>query len=147
MRMTKAIAECVGVSHSREMWTLVENRRETTFTEPAMPCKMAGKAALEKCEMLLKVHMEDKKRHKREKAKVFRLIMGQCLVAMKNKVESLPDYQDLEDEDDVVGLLKKMKDLVCATDYVQHECWMMQSVMRKLVSMRQEPKESLANFG
>ena len=145
--MTKAIAECVGVSHSREMWTLVENRREMMFTEPAMPKELVGKAALEKCKMLLKVHMEDEKRCKREKVKVFRLIMGQCLAAMKNEIESLPDYQDSEDEDDVVGLLKKMKDLACAMDNAQCECWMMQNVMRKLVSMWQEPKEILENFG
>ena len=90
----------------------MENKTETTFTEPAMPSDMAGKAALEKYRMNLKVHIEDEKRYMREKVKVFRLIMGQCLIAMKNKIENLPEYQDLEDKDDVVNLLKRIKDLV-----------------------------------
>jgi len=46
----------------------------------------------------------------------------------------------------VIGLLNKMKDLAYTTDNVQYEFWTMQAAMSRLVSMRQDPRESLNNF-
>ncbi|KAL7572346.1 hypothetical protein ACA910_021559 [Epithemia clementina (nom. ined.)] len=66
---------------------------------------------------------------------------------MKNQFESLSEYKELEENDDVVGLLKHMQDLLYTTDSAQYEFGTMQAVMRKTLTMKQEPKESLANFG
>ena len=147
MKTAKATAECVGVTHSKEMWTLVEHKQETMLKEPNMPGDMVSKAEFEKHKMLMKQHMEDQKRHQREKAKAFGLMMGQCTVVMKNEIEGIPECQEMEKKDDAVQPLQKMREPVCATDNVQCEHWTMQAVVRKLVGMRQEAKESLTNFG
>ena len=40
------------------------------------------------------------------KAKVFIVIMGQCTVTMKNKIEGSANYDDMEENDNVIDLLK-----------------------------------------
>ena len=62
------------------------------------------------------------------------MIMGQCLPAMKNKIERLDDYKDLEDKNNVIGLLKKMQEVAFSADSVQYEFWLMQQSMRKLAT-------------
>jgi hypothetical protein len=52
----------------------------------------------------------------------------------------------LEKKDDVIGLLKRMKGFAYATDGVHNEFWTMQTVMKKLLEMRQGTQESLGNF-
>jgi len=149
MKTTTAIAEYVGTMISREMWTLVEKKKETAFDEPAIPTDeeaAESRAVMEKYKMLLKISIDDGKQYKRDKAKVFRIIMGQCTTAMKNKVESAATFSALEENDDVVGLLAKLKELAYTTDNVQYEYWTMQAVMRRFIEMRQEPKESLNEF-
>ncbi len=146
LKTTKAIAEYVGKEHGKEMWKLINDKEETEFEEPAEPKEDASKASMEKYKMLLKMNIEDEKRYKRQKAKVFRIIMGQCQSAMRNKVESLPEYSDLEKEDDVIGLLTKMEELAYSTDNVQYEYWTMQASVKRLVTMTQDPKESLMSF-
>ena len=146
IKTSKVIAEYVGTEYRKEMWTLVSKKEETTFKEPVDPGKDATKGQLEKYKMELKAMMDDEKKYKKEKAKVFRIVMGQCLAAMKNKVESLPEYPKLEENDDVIELLAKMEGLVYSTDNVQYEYWTMQSAMRKVMTLGQEPRESLVSF-
>ena len=147
MKTTKEIGEHVGRTMGKEMWTLVTELTEATFDEPDEPDDEDSKAQMEKHRMLLKMHFEEEKQYKRDKARLFRIILGQCLPSMRNKVEALPEYSDLEKDDDVVGLLTKMKDLVYSTDNNQYEYWTMQASVRKFVNLEQGPKESLENFG
>jgi hypothetical protein len=49
--------------------------------------------------------------------------------------------------DDVISLMKAIKDLVYATDNTQFEFWTMQSVLKTLVTMKQGKKEHLQAFG
>jgi hypothetical protein len=65
---------------------------------------------------------------------------------MKGMVERADGFGDLEEKDDVIGLLGKIRDLAYTTDNVQYEFWMMQATMRQLMTMKQEPKESLDGF-
>jgi Zinc knuckle len=146
IKTTKAIAEQVGKTYGKEMWRLVNDREETEFEEPKDPGDAATKGQLEKYKMLLKAHIDEMKEYKKQKAKVFRIIMGQCSPTMKNKIENLPDYEELEDDDDVVKLLTKMRELVYSTENVQYEYWTMQASMRSLMIMRQGEKESLGSF-
>lgn len=146
VRTTKLLAEYVGTEFGKEMWTLVSKKLETTFTEPVDPGTDATKGQLEKYKMQLQEVMRDEKRYKKEKAKVFRIVMGQCLSAMRNKLEGLPEYATLEENDDVIGLLGKLSELVYSTEHVQYEYWTMQSTMRKVMNLGQEPKESLVSF-
>ena len=65
--------------------------------------------------------IDDKKDYRRDKSKVFHVIMSQCTLAMKNKIETLPEYKQFETDDDVIALLGTMKELVYSTDKTQYE--------------------------
>jgi Zinc knuckle len=85
-------------------------------------------------------------KYQSEKAKVFRLIIGQCVPAMKHKIEGDTKYPTLVEASDVTGLLQSMKELVYSTHNTQYEYWAMQASMKTLITMTQHDKESLASF-
>jgi hypothetical protein len=146
IKTTKKIGDFVAQKFTKEIGILVDKGTEATFEEPKAPDKDATKAVEKRYEMQLKICMEREEKYRQDKSKVFRIIIGQCKPAMRNKIECLPDYESLEKNDDVAGLLKKMKGLVYTTDNVQYEFWTMQSVLRSLVTMHQEKQESLQAF-
>lgn len=145
---TKDIAAFVGTTYKqgKEMYTLLTDNDETTFTEPTAPLDDKNRAEMEKYKMLLSTWINDEKDYKRDKARVFRTIMTQCTTAMKNKVEGLSDYKKMETDDDVVSLLKAMKELVYSTDKAQYEYWTMQATMRKFMNLKQATKETMTDF-
>jgi hypothetical protein len=62
---------------------------------------------MEKYKMQLRTSLDKADQYQQSnKAKVFRLIIGQCIPAMKHKVEGDPKYPALLDEYDVAGLLQ-----------------------------------------
>ena len=145
-KSTKSIAEYAKIAYGKEMWRLVLEGTETTFDEPTDPGKDASRSEMKKYEMRLSRWMDEEDRYKRNKARVFGIVMGKCHAAMKNKVESLPEFDKLEQDDDVIGLLAKMKELAFSTGSTQYESWTQQAQMRKMINLRQDPKESLNNF-
>ena len=64
---------------------------------------------------------------------------------MKSKVENDADFQDLENNDDVVGLLNKLKELAFSMGGVQHPHWTLQKVLQCLTSVSQGSKEMVQN--
>ena len=146
-KTTKVIAEYARIAYGKEMWKLVYLKEETSFDDPEDPGDDASRVAMERYKMLLRRNLDDEKKYKQNKAKVFGIIMGRCHAAMRNKIESLPDYEQMEQDDDVIELLKKMKELAYSTDNNQYEYWVMQATMRKMITMKQEAKESLVGFG
>ena len=149
MKTTEAIAEYTGTTykHGKEMWTLIQDKQEPTFTEPSPPADdKVSRAGMEKYKMLLRMYIDEEKEYKRDKAKVFRVIMSQCMPAMKHKVESLPGYKQLEKDDDVIQLLNEMKELVYSTDKAQYTYWTMQATLRRFINLKQDDKESLTDF-
>jgi hypothetical protein len=143
----KDIASHVGTTYKqgKEMWNLLIDNEEAVFPEPVTPSE-TDKAAMEKYKMLLRGWIDDQKDYRRDKARVFRIIMTQSTAAMKNKIESLPEYKKMEKDDDVSALLAKMKQLVYSTDKAQYEYWTMQATMKKLTNLKQQDKETLTDF-
>ena len=62
--------------------------------------------------------MKKKSLYKKDNSKVFVVVKGQCRLTMKNKLASLPDYKALENNDDIIDLLQKIKDLTFTTKSV-----------------------------
>ena len=118
----------MGQKYGKAMWNLVANGREAELAEPPVLGRIASAGAIRKWELKLKWVHEEEKEYKSDKGKMFLLIKGQCHTAMSNKLESMPIYRDaLQEEDDVVQLLKTMKELVYSADNVQYELWTMQA--------------------
>ena len=86
------------------------------------------------------------KEYEKHKAKTFLVILGQCSVQVKSRLEGDPDFEKLEASDDVVGLLKKIKAIAYVTDDVQHPMWTAVNQVGKLASINQGPAESVTGY-
>lgn len=71
MRTTKAIAEYVGITHSKHVWVLLTEHKEPTFEDPEEPDKEASRGKWKKYEMLLKMVLEEERKYEEDRAKVF----------------------------------------------------------------------------
>jgi hypothetical protein len=74
------------------------------------------------------------------------IVKGRCTLNIKNKVESLKGYDSIEGSDDVIKLLNGLKELRFKTQDVQFVYWTTCQTMRKVLTMRQQDKEPLAEY-
>ena len=75
--------------------------------------------AVTKYKQQLDVWAKKFEKYEQDKSALFQLILRQCDPAMKNKVKALPEFANLEKVCNVVGLLKKMKELAFSTIHSQ----------------------------
>jgi hypothetical protein len=132
----------------KEIFKAIKEGKEPGFQEPKEPPSKASQAQLRRYEILFKRYLDNEEKYKREKTRVFRVIMWQCAPTLRNKLESLlPEFSELEEKDDFVGLLnKRIKDLVYSTDNTQYEYWRLQASFVKLASLKQEQKEFINGY-
>ena len=145
----KGIADNLDIQISKEMRQLVQKMEVTKFTESTRPKVKKGddvpQGEMEGYKSKLRMVIDQQREYDRNKSKVLRLIMQQCSTAMKNKVEGSSDCPELEEKDDVIGLLKLIEQFAFSTENVQYEFWTQQASMRTLLTMQQQTKDSLAS--
>jgi uncharacterized protein YifE (UPF0438 family) len=148
IKTKEAIADYVGREYGKAMRQLVlgKDNPPTEPKEPPKPDKDAVSFAIKKFERLWSHYLHKLDKYHEDKAKVFFINLGQMTPTMKNKVESLANYKDLEDNDDVVGLLSAMKDLAFSTVSVQYEYWNMVNSVKKVVILQQGTNEPLPGY-
>ena len=93
--------------------------------------------------MELKIYCNEIKLYKKNKAKIFIIIQGQCSLAVKPKMESNKEHKTIEEQDDVIKLMKLMKSLSHASIDVKCEYWSLSNAMAKLYHVKQKSNESL----
>ena len=150
IRTTEALADYVGREYGKAMRLLVKGT-EAAPEEPTHPRKVSVKDEdipfeLEKYKTQLIRHMKKMDEYEENKAKVFVIIKGQCTLTMRNKLESLDSFPQLEVNDDVIGLLKVLKELAFSTINAHYEYWTMMESLRKLMNVQQMSRESLASY-
>jgi hypothetical protein len=102
---------------------------------------------MKKYETELKQYYFKKERYEKHKAKIFVIVKGQCTLKMKNKVESLRGYNLMEaNADDIIKLLNGLKELTFKTHEVQYGYWTICQTVRRILTMRQQDKEPLAEY-
>jgi hypothetical protein len=95
----------------------------------------------------LKQYYFKKERYQEHKAKIFVIVKGQCTTLdMKNRVESLQGYNSIEANDDVIKLLNGLKELTFKTHAVQYGYWTICQTVRRVLTMRQQDNEPLAEY-
>ena len=147
-KTTQAIGEYAGRVMMEEMYDLICNGKEGDFPEPTdLPDAEAKGTKLEKYRIQLKMILDKQEKYRADKARVFRLIVGQCVPMMKTKLEHSPTYKTLESAKDVIGLMKVMKTLVYSTTSDQYEFWTMQATLTTLLTLTQHDGENIATFG
>lgn len=163
-RTTEAIAEYVGEKYGWDMRTLVKHQKEKEFTKPQGPTAAEGvttraKGAGEVSEggKVTSIQMAEYKadldnyyRNSREyeenKAKTFVVILGQCSVAVRSALENGGGLDELEKNLDVIGLLKKLKDMAFSTEGVAEPFVTLAESFRRLAGVQQGQSESLAKY-
>jgi DNA-directed RNA polymerase alpha subunit len=65
---------------------------------------------------------------------------------MKDKVDSLQGYDLIEVNDDVTKLLNGLKELTFKTHIVQYGYWTICQTVRRVLTMRQQDNEPLAEI-
>ena len=147
IKTTKAIAEYVGREYNKAMRILVKNLKESIPDEPSEPTRSkVTDVKMKKYEKELTRYYKKLDKYVEYKAKVFVIIKGQCTLTMKNKVESMKDYEVIEENDDVIRLLKGLKELAFETVDVQYEHWTVCQSMKNVLLMKQQGDESLVAY-
>jgi len=94
---------------------------------------------------LMKRKLDKEDKCNEDKAKLFGIIMTQCSPGMKDELEAQStELEKLEDDNDVIGLLDMIKELVCNAGGVRNKFVVMQSLNRTLCGRgnTQRPNES-----
>ena len=82
---TKAIADCVGQDHNKDMCKLVNDGVEVDFKEPDEPKGDTTAHEIEKHKKELAGHCKKLDEHAECEAKVFPMVGGQCNLSMQNE--------------------------------------------------------------
>ena len=83
---------------------------------------------------------EDK--YTEDKAKVFVIIMGQCTMAVKNKVEANTAYADIETNYDVVELLRIIKEIAFESGDKKYNHQLAFFALKGVINIRQDEHEN-----
>jgi hypothetical protein len=157
---TKEIAEYVGMKFGWELRTLVKFSKEATFTKPTYPSeKPAVITRAEKAEVSTKessqmaeykvelgIYHEDLNKYKDSKGKVFVIILGQCTREVINWLEQGRGLDKLEEDRDVVGLLKLLKEMAFSDGGDRDPFLNVTMSLRKLAMIQQGTKEPTAKY-
>jgi hypothetical protein len=77
---------------------------------------------------------------------VFGLIYSKCSEVIQKNLERDNKYVRMEMEDDVVGLLKKLKAWAFLTEGTKHPVLVVQQSMQSMINVNQSPMEGVANY-
>jgi hypothetical protein len=101
---------------------------------------------LEKFKAELNIYHHVTKKYKEQKGKVFIIILSQSTPSLKSNLANDSGFDTLEQNDNVKGLLGKLKELAFLTSDVQHPFWMLQNMLQRLTAINQGGKESTQNY-
>lgn len=168
IRTTEDIADYVGVQSGPEMRVLVKYRKETTYTKPKAPLpagittraqKKADDADsvetdpdggestnMTEYKADLEIYHRDSRKYRENKAKTFVIILGQCTEDVKSVLLNGGGLAQLEIDSDVVGILNKLEAIAMSTTGVDEEYVTLAGSFRRLASLQQGPKESVAKY-
>ena len=150
IKVTEAIADYVGREKGKEMKLLVLNRIESTPTEPPQPQVESGGTinpfVMEKYKMQLKTYLDEEKLYKKNKGIVFIVILGQCTLSMVNKLKSDSKFESIQQDDDVIKLMKMIKELCYVSTDARYEYWNLTFSLNKVTNVKQKDNETLAAY-
>lgn len=142
---TKAIGEYAGCMYGPEMKKLIMKGVEAVISKLTYPTNDSEeeKAIWSK---MYDVYLKEKNEYKKNKSKVFTIIVGQCDKSMKNRVESDTHYEQAELDDDVVVLLTIIKDICFDSNEKKYPPMQAVSAWKSLVLAWQGDEEELIDY-
>jgi hypothetical protein len=100
IRTKKAIADYVGTTFkfAKELYKAINGGEEIELQEPEKPTSIKPtQIEMKRYEVLCNRFFAKVEEYEREKTKLFRLIMGQCSPTMRDKLESMKEFSQLEE--------------------------------------------------
>ena len=129
------------------MKNLIISGVETTIIKPSYP---SGDGVTEGAKAIWSkeydVYLKDKKSYDENKGKVFIIVFGRCTKAMRNRIEKLETFEDMETDNDVIGLLKAIKQQVFDANERKHPSLRMVMAWKKLTGCQQNENEDLIDY-
>jgi len=144
-QVTRAIGDYVGRVFGREMKILVINGKETTHEEPEYP-KNDNKGDVAMWSKKYDQYTADAKAYKKNKEKVFVIVIGQCDKAMRNRIESLEEHEEMEEKSDVIKLLRMIKDVAFDSNDRKYPPMQAAQAWKNLCLVRQGDNEELLDY-
>ena len=108
--VTRKIGDCCGRVYAKSIRLLIISLKEKTIKKPTYPTGdniTKEKKAI--CSKEYDQYIKKADLNEDQKAKGFVLILGECSTAMKNRIEKLGDYEELEKNHDVIRPLPAIK--------------------------------------
>jgi hypothetical protein len=133
IRTKRALSDHVGTTFklAKELYKALNGGKEVELVEPEKPTSTKPtQIEVKRYEVLCNRHFAKVEEYKRERTKLFRLIMGQCSPTLRDKLESMAEFPKLEETDNFTGLLKLIHELVYGTDKGQYQYWKMQTSLQ-----------------
>jgi len=148
LRVRDAIADEVGIEYGKDMRNLVKYGTEKTFQKPTRPDEKEAKVPgrLEEYKEEMAIYRKESKMYDDFKAKTYIRILDRCCLEWKHRLEKDGEFSKLEQDTDVVGILKKLKAIAFKTDGGQYKPLIQANVMRKLFGIRQGTNEKTNNY-
>lgn len=154
LRTKKALADYVasasGFKFGKELSIMVKDGVDAQLKKPDdPPADSKGKVLatdMKKFEIELTKYLKDEDDFKREKAKLFSIILNRSTPTLRDKLESMAEFPQWHQQDNVVALMETIKQLIYGTHKVKHGYWRMALAMIRIMDIKQEERESMADY-
>ena len=157
---TEAIVTYVSENYGVDMMNLVKYGKEKTFTKPGTKGSGTAPTTCSKDKDGLAVYdvdndtykielgfyMKQKDTYEENKGKVFGLVMLCCHDVTKTRLESDEDFAELEQNSDVVSVLKLLKTLAFSIGESGDPYAVLLGGLKLMIGINQGPNESVANY-
>ena len=144
-KTVKALAEYAGKEFGQEIRLLVSQGKEMTSVLPQLSEKPTRQEELQWSKDYDLV-LRKKNEYEKNKGQVFAMILGLCETTMKCKVEAVSAYAKIEEDSDVVNLLKEIKKIAYASSEKQYPAKTAVISIKELLSMHQWDDELLVEY-
>ena len=148
-RTIEKLAEYIQAEYGNMMWILVTTGAECRPTEPkalAGTRATSNSWAVDRYKLEYAHYLKLLEDYDHNKAQIFAVIYGQCTDAMKSKLKSHSDHNDLSRNANVIKLLKRIKKLMMGENSEQYSYWTMTLSLVRSATCRQGAKESLESY-
>ena len=91
-------------------------------------------------------YLRKKSRYDDDKVRVFLLVLGQCTLSLRHKIEQSDDFQQMEKDFNVIGLMNRIKKICYVSPRNRYGYWAMAVEFKRLANIKQQPDEALSMY-
>ena len=140
------IANKYAGKFGKEYCDLVLNGVELELEEPKEPEGEVNQYQVKKYEMKLKRYYDKSDEYEKNKGIIFIGFRDYMTLGVINKLESMEDYKEKENENDVAWLVQQLRNITMNKTEVKYNFWTTMIALRQMMTVSQFDKESLVAY-